>query len=492
MIVGSGIFSTPSGILTTIGSPGMSLVLWVVGGIVSYFGVMAYLECCQDLEAKKVGTRNSFLTYTISSTNHFSSHFPHLEYLDYEFPHPKALAPYLFCVSMIGLIRSGFCAADSVVTGTYLMYAAGIHDPDLTQQWIARAIGVVVITFTCAVHAYSVRIGVAIENVLTVIKILTLLLISITGIVVLAGGVSIPKTTNFENAFAGTSNNGNAYASALFKIFFAYDGWNNCNYVLDELKNPIRTLKISSLMGITIVSVLYILANVAYFAVVPFDVILTSNTVVAGEFFVRVFGGTAGNVVLPVLVALSALGSVMCMSFTAGRVIFEAAREGYMPFGNFFGKVSKLGTPSNAFIVHWVLTLIWMLAPPPGDAYNFILDVTSYPEWWFYGLSVVGLIYLRFRDRDIPRPFRSSTITNVLFILVALFLGIVPFVPPTVKDTSLPYWLYPTVGLAFIAFSALLWYFQVVLYGGLEKSVNIRRWQEGHRNMQDLTNEEQE
>lgn len=72
---------------------------------------------------------------------------------------------------MIGLIRSGFCAADSVVTGTYLMYAAGIHDPDLTQQWIARAIGVIVITLTCAVHAYSVRIGVAIENLLTVIKV---------------------------------------------------------------------------------------------------------------------------------------------------------------------------------------------------------------------------------------------------------------------------------------------------------------------------------
>lgn len=102
------------------------------------------------------------------------------------------------------------------------------------------------------------------------------------------------------------------------------------SYILDELKNPIRTLKSSTLAGITIVGVLYTLANVAYFAVVPFDVILTSKTVVAGEFFVRVFGGPAGSVVLPVLVALSALGSVMCMSFTAGRVIFEAARDGYM------------------------------------------------------------------------------------------------------------------------------------------------------------------
>jgi amino acid transporter len=457
MVIGSGIFSTPSGILKTVGSVGMGLTIWVIGGIVSYFGVLAYLELGCMLP-RSGGEK---------------------EYLDTEYRRPRALMPFIFCMSLIFLIRPGSCAADSIVVGDYILFSA-----QTTNEWAARGIGVAVITSICIIHSLSVRGGIAIQNVLTGVKVVTLLFICMTGIVAAAGGIpSVPKTGNFDNSFAGTSANGNAYASALFKVFFAYDGWNNANYILDELKNPIRTLKISALSGITLVTILYTVANIAYVVVVPKDDIINATTLVAAEFFHRVFGPVAGARVLPILVAISAYGSVMCMTFTAGRVIFEAAKEGYLPFADFFATVSRFETPMNAFIIHWVMTMALMLAPPPGEAYNFIIDLTGYPSWIFYGASVLGLIVLRYTAADLPRPFRSPQVFNGLFILTCAFLVILPFVPSqssSQSDTTLPYWLYPTLGLIFIFASIGLWYWQIVVRKAMNRSPNAKQFMRKH------------
>jgi amino acid transporter len=245
------------------------------------------------------------------------------------------------------------------------VFAAGVTD----NPWAERGIGIVVITIICLLHSFSVPWGIRTTDLLTMIKIAVLVMISITGIIAAAGGTHAPRTGAFTNAFEGTTADGSGYASALFKAFFAFDGWNNANYVIGELRNPVRTLKVAALSAISLVSVLYVLANIAYFAVVPKEVILdkTKGTLVAAEFFTIVFGPTAGGKALPVLVAISSFGSVCAMTFTAGRVIMEAAREGYLPFGGFFGQVSRFDTPANAFIIHWVVTMILMLAPPPGD-----------------------------------------------------------------------------------------------------------------------------
>jgi amino acid transporter len=347
-------------------------------------------------------------------------------------------------------------------------FIGGIYN----NPWAERGIGIVVITLICILHSVSVKWGIRTTDILTLLKIIVLVIVAITGIVAAAGGTSAPPTHAFTNAFEGTRSDGNGYAVALFKASFAFDGWNNANYVIGELRDPIRTLRIASLSAISVVSVLYVLANVAYFAVVPKEVILNSNTVVAAEFFTRVFGQKAGGQALPVLIAISSFGSTCAMTFTAGRVIMEAAREGYLPYGQFFGRVSRFETPANAFIIHWVVTMILMLAPPAGDSYNFIVNLQSYPEWWFYGASVVGLVILRFTQPAAPRPFKSFWITNIFFILVAIFLVIAPFVPPTISDTpSIPYYIVPVVSVAFIILSGVLWFIRVKLFHGLETSL---------------------
>jgi len=108
-------------------------------------------------------------------------------------------------------------------------------------------------------------------NILGVFKVIILLLLVIAGWVVLSGKTRVQNPhANFINAFAGSSRSSNDYATATFKVLNAYTGWSNLNYVLNEVKNPVRTLKIAGPLGLGICAVLYIFANVAYFAYMVF------------------------------------------------------------------------------------------------------------------------------------------------------------------------------------------------------------------------------
>ncbi|THH03279.1 hypothetical protein EW146_g10475, partial [Bondarzewia mesenterica] len=140
---------------------------------------------------------------------------------------------------------------------------------------------------------------------LSMFKIVILLFVVITGWVVLSGRTHIEDPhANFRNAFEGSSHSSNDYATAMFKVLYAYDGWSNVNYILNDVKNPVRTLKIAGPLGLGVVTILYMLANVAYFAATTKAEILESGVTVAALFFKNVFGNRAEKA-LAVFVALS-------------------------------------------------------------------------------------------------------------------------------------------------------------------------------------------
>jgi amino acid transporter len=129
----------------------------------------------------------------------------------------------------------------------------------------------------------------------------------------------------------------------------------------------------------------------------------------------------------------------------------------------------------GALVLNMIMTLILMLAPPPGNIYRFLIDLAGYPEWIFYGISVVGLLYLRFTEPNTPRPFKSYWIPNLIFIAVCIFLTVFPFVPPkNYQSLEIPYWLYPTIGVAWVLLCIPWWYVQVIVLKGPEKSINAQ------------------
>lgn len=133
-----------------------------------------------------------------------------------------------------------------------------------------------------------------------------------------------------------------------------------------------KTLKIAAPLALGGVSVFYMLVNISYFAAVPKEEILSSGRILAASYFRNVFGGSAERA-LSVFVALSAFGNVLSVIFSQGRLVQELGREGILPFSSFWASNRPFNAPLAGLFEHWLVSVIIMMGPPPGDAYNFIL-----------------------------------------------------------------------------------------------------------------------
>ncbi|KAJ7464787.1 high affinity methionine permease [Mycena galericulata] len=433
-IIGTGIFSTPSSILGSVGSVGASLMLWVLGFALSFCGLFIWLEL-GTMIPRSGGEK---------------------VYLEAMYRRPKYLATIMFAANAILL---GFTAAGCIVFAQNILIAAG--QPD--GRWVVRGIALGVIVFATLLHGLLPKLGILLMNALTLFKIVILLVIVVTGWVVLSGRTHIEDPhLNFRDAFAGSSHSSNDYATATFKVLFAYAGWSNVNYVLNDVKRPIRTLKIAAPLGLGICATLYIFANIAYFAATSKAEIIKSSTTVASLFFKNVFGVKAERA-LSVFVALSALGNVVTVTFVSAKVNQELAKEGIpLPFGNrFWASNWPTGkSPLPGLIVHLIPSIIVIIGPPPAVAYPFILDVEGYPQQIVNLFIVIGLFWLRYTQPNVVRPFKVWLPFAFFFLAAAVFLLVAPFLRPANKvgDTPpLPYYLYCLVGIAVMAFGFLYW-----------------------------------
>ncbi|KAH6664717.1 high affinity methionine permease [Halenospora varia] len=432
-IIGTGIFSTPSSITSDVGSVGAALSLWTAGALISFCGLAVWLELgC--MFPKSGGEK---------------------VYLEKVYQKPKFLATIIFSVQAILL---GFTAQGCIVFASNILLAAG-HN---ATPWESRGIAVAVITFVTILHTVAPKIGVKLMNLLSSIKVIVLLFISIPD----------PKAS-FRHSFAGSVHSAGPYATALFKVINSYAGWNNAAYVLNEVKDPQRTLKVSAPLGLFICAVLFILANVAYFTAATPQEITKSGTTVASFFVGKVCGPTAQRAI-SVFIALSALGNVLTVTFAQARVNQELAKEGAIPFSRFWASNWPNKAPGAGLLLHFIPSLIVIVAIPAGDAYAFILDVEGYPLAIINLFVVLAFLYLRYDEPISPRQhFRAPLPMALVFLVAQLFLIVDPFLrPPKGQgDTGLPYWLYPLVGIAVLLMGALYWLVWMVLWpmwGGFE------------------------
>ncbi|OQN96432.1 hypothetical protein B0A48_17488 [Cryoendolithus antarcticus] len=284
------------------------------------------------------------------------------------------------------------------------------------------------------------------SNLLGVIKLIIILIIVVAGWAALGGALKIEKPHNFDNAFEGTTGSSYGVVTALYNVIWSYIGYSNANYALSETKDPVKTLKIAGPLALGTVAVLYMCVNIAYFAAVPKEEILTSGRILAAAFFRNVFGERAERA-LSVFVALSAFGNVLSVIFSQGRLVQELGREGILPFSRSWASSRLFNAPLTGLFEHWLVSVIIMLAPPPGDAHNLILNVISYPLAIVNAFVALGLIWL-YTHRTAYNwdpPFRATLPVVVFFFLSNVYLVIAPFIPPDDGQSiyeSLPYWLH--------------------------------------------------
>lgn len=226
------------------------------------------------------------------------------------------------------------------------------------------------------------------------------------------------------------------------------------NYVTGEMRNPTRDLPRVIHTGMPVVIVSYLLANVAYYFVLSGSVIGSSNTV-AVAFGAKVFG-PVGGVILAIVVSLSCFGALNATTFTSGRLVYVAGKEGYLPsvFGTLgFGNASTWSiprpvressrttlssrvlsflrlTPSEDRVSPWSKTPVYAMLLNAVFTTGYILVgefgtlLTFYgvAGYTFYFLTVLGLIVLRYREPKLERPYRTWITTPLIFCCVSLFL----------------------------------------------------------------------
>lgn len=436
-IIGAGVFSTASTILNLSGSVGTSLIMWVVGSIIAFTGLLVYMELGSAIP-RNGGEKN---------------------YLEYMYRSPKFLVTAMYASYVFFL---GWAAGNSVVTGEFLLNAAGKE----VTQWNSRAIGLGVITFAFLLNGINVRAGLLLSNVLGVFKVGIVIFISITGWVALGGGIrnkDFVDPHNFTDAFNGTTPSGYGIVNALYNVIWSYVGYSNANYALGEIKNPVRVLKVAAPIALLVISILYMFVNIAYFAVVPAEEIRTSGRIVVASFFRYAFG-TQAEKAASVIVALSTLGNVLSVIFSQGRIIQQLGREGSLPFSRFFATSKPFGTPFVGLFEHWVICVITIVGPPPGDAYNFVLNLVSYPLNVVNTLVALGLLITKYRSRKGLQswnpPIRVPWPVVAFFFLASLYLIVAPYIPPTDGQSvyeSLPYWIHPVVTWGIFGVGAAYW-----------------------------------
>lgn len=436
-ILGTGVFATSSEIYTLSGSVGLSLIMWAVGAIISLAGLFVYMEYGTAIP-KNGGEKN---------------------YLEFLFKKPKFLISCMYAAYVFFL---GWAAGNSINTAVMFLTAG---DAKITE-WNQRGIGVAVIFFAFAVNSINVKMGLYLQNTLGIIKVGIIIFIAVSGWVALAGGTNHGHhTNNLKNAFEGTEN-ASAYGvvNALYNVIWSFIGYSNVNYALGEVKNPVRTLKIAGPVSVITIAILYIFVNISYFAVVPKEKLISSKLVLAADYFDIIFHGK-GKEVAAAFVGLSALGNVLSVIFSQGRIIQQLGREGILPFPSFFASSKPFNTPMVGLFQHFIVCLVTIIAPPPGDAYNFILNLISYPMNIINFVISTGLIWIHWQAKkgkiEWNPPIKAGVWIAGFFSLANAYLIVAPYVPPTNGQSvynSLPYWIHCVVAWAIFAFGACYWF----------------------------------
>ncbi|KAG7426370.1 High-affinity methionine permease [Fusarium oxysporum f. sp. raphani] len=316
-----------------------------------------------------------------------------------------------------------------------------IRDGDLTYELK----GVAIAAYTLAVITVIAhnRYSLWAINIVGALKLLLLLFISISGLVILGGhfGRIENPGINFRHGFQGTTSSGYSLSQAMVNIAFAFSGWQNTFSMANEIKSPIPTLKRNVTASLLIFFSLYFLCNIASFAAVPKDIFLESKELSAAVFFRTAFGSSAESA-LNFCVLLSSFGNLLAVLISQSRQIREIARQGVLPGTEFWVSTKPFGTPIGPYLLKWGFTFLMIVAPPAGDAFQFVVSLKTYPDAIFHAAMGVGLLLIRRRPQ--------------------VFLLVMPWIPPEcgiyAGTVSFLWCTYVIVGIGIMATCGIYYY----------------------------------
>jgi APA family basic amino acid/polyamine antiporter len=430
-MIGSGIFIVSADIARKVESPAFLVAAWVLTGVITLLGALAYGELAAMYP--RAGGQYVFLRESMGP-----------------------LMGFLYGWTLFIVIQTGTIAAVAVAFGRFLgvlwpsvtpdlygwfpsadvcIRALGCNDPanaiklGLSPQRLVALVSIAILTW---INLRGIREGKIVQTTLTVVKTGALLLL-----ILLALTIGRNETATAANFSGGNFGGGVSLTSTFLVVFgaalvgslFASDAWNNVTFAAAEVQNPQRNLPLALVMGTGLVSVLYILANVGYLNVLPFDGSATGATAMergiahatqdrVATAAMEVVFGASGATIMAIAILISTFGCNNGLILAGARVYYAMARDGV-----FFRKAGTLNAnrvPAFALIIQTVWTALLCLT----GTYGQLLDYVIFAALVFYVLTTVGLFILRAKKPDMQRPYKALGYPVLPALYIALAGGV--------------------------------------------------------------------
>jgi APA family basic amino acid/polyamine antiporter len=403
IVIGSGIFLGVNRVAAGAGSPGLLILAWVLGGAVSLMGALTYAEL--GVLFPRAGGEYVFLREGLG---------PFWAFLSGWVAFTINLAGSAAALS-IGFANQLFVLVSGCKPAV-LVSLGPLHIT--TAQVFASAL----VLLLSILNWYGLKLGGAVQKGLTIGK--GALMVVLAAIALLhTGGPRTPEAVAACAAGAATVSHGFTVAGffglAMVAVLFAYDGWTNVARVGGEIKDPGRTLPRALLIGVLLVALLYMSLSLGYLNVLGFDGFAGSHGTVASDTG-QVLFGAIGQRLVAALILLSVLGSLNGITISGPRIYYAMARDGVFPHS--FGAVNRHHVPGHAIWAQAAIAIAFLLF----FDFNQLTDNVVFISFLMYGLAAVGLVVLRRKRPDLPRPYKvpGYPFVPLLFIAAsATFVG---------------------------------------------------------------------
>ena len=411
-MIGSGIFIVSSDMVRQVGSAGWLIAIWGLTALLTIVAAVSYGELSAMFP--KAGGQYVYLKEAYGK-----------------------LIGFLYGWSFFAVIQTGTIAAVGVAFSKFAAYLYLplsekniIFEAGNFQLHAAQMVSIITIVLLTFINSRGVKNSKILQTILTIIKILSLLGLIIFGFAL--GAKTEIWNANWADAWAVKSYavDSNSWfpiggmaliaavSAALVGSIFSSDAWNGVTFIAGEIKNPKRNVGLSLFLGTLIVSVIYLLANLMYLAVVPLQGIATAESdrvaVVASH---NIFG-TSGTVIIALMIMISTFACNNGLIMAGARVYYTMAKDGL-----FFKKAATLNESSVPSWSLWA-QCFWAAALCLTGKYGDLLDFVVIIVLIFYILTIYGIFILRKKMPDAERPYRAFGYPFLPFLYIIIATAI--------------------------------------------------------------------
>ena len=414
-VIGTGVFLKARVMTCNVGTPGMVIGVWIIGGLLSLAGALTYAELAVRMPhagGEYVFIRNAYgplLGFLYGWTRFFVASSGGLAGL------AAGLGIFLNIVGG-GVLQAHAIALD---VGGHPLVFSGLH-------LVASAAIAVVTIVNCA----AVTVGGRIASVLAALKVALVLGVGLAAMVLARGDwahFALSGAGAICEGVPATARGGLAgFGAAMLGALWAYNGWNEVTYVAGEVKEPQRNLPVAIIGGIGVIAALYVFANVAYFYVLTPSAVAGTSTSssVATEVVTRFLGARAAGVMAGAL-AMSIFGSLHVVALVSARIPYAMARDGL-----FFRPLARLSPHTRVPIAALLAQGVWAIILVLSGSYDTLTDYAIFAVLIFVALATASVFIGRPASADTEHTYRTwgYPVTPVLFLLVAGWIVVNTFI----------------------------------------------------------------